>query len=125
MKKLVLIVMLFLLPLQYTWAMVASYDAHGNKHNSQNSSTHFGHHEHPAGNLLTSKLLNDDNDSSSEKAPHQHDHYGYSHLSCLELLSHHLPCFTAKAEQFLTQYDSYYHAPPSHALERPNWFAAV
>lgn len=40
-KKLLLIFMLVLLPLQFSWAAVAVYCQH-----EQEASTHFGHHSH-------------------------------------------------------------------------------
>lgn len=128
MKKIFLIVMLFLLPLQYSWAMVASYDAHV----TQNAQAHFGHHEHQA---LDSHALdshadnndladNDKSDKNTQKAK-IHDHFGYSHLSSGELLSCNLPTFTSEAKQFSIQYLFTYFSSPNYHPERPNWPAFV
>lgn len=42
MRRFLVIVLLALLPLQFTWAAVASYCGH----ESQASAAHFGHHDH-------------------------------------------------------------------------------
>ncbi len=42
MRRLLAIVLLVLLPLQFSWAAVASYC----KHETQADAEHFGHHEH-------------------------------------------------------------------------------
>jgi hypothetical protein len=123
MRKIFLTFMLFLLPLQYTWAMVANYDTH----NAQDSQAHFGHHEHQSSkNLPYSTDLTDGNeDDINTQTAKVHDHFGFIHLSCLELLGHDLPSFTPETNQYLNLYTFNYHSPPANALERPNWLAAV
>ncbi len=74
MRKVLLILLLFALPFQYSWAAAAAYCQHGTTH-----ATHFGHHSHQhvaqAGEAA---------DKSEEKAKMAalDDDCGYCHLSC-------------------------------------------
>lgn len=115
--------MLFLLPLQYTWAMVSSYDSH----NLQDVQAHFGHHEHQPvdnhnGNI---DLTNVQDSDKSIQSAQNHVHYGFFHLSCGEMLGHELPIFGSTNSQLLSYYLFNYDAPPSYQPDRPNWIAAV
>ena len=123
MKKLFLILMLFLLPLQYTWAMVASYDTHG----AQDTQAHFGHHEHQATENHTDSidLAGDNEGNANTQTAKIHDHFGFSHMSSGEVLSHDLPIFVSEAKQFSIQYLFTYHSPPNYQPERPNWITPV
>ena len=149
MRKFFLIVMMFLLPHQYAWAMAANYDVHDtDHHNTDNISVaghnspeqhraHFGHHEHHAniqdaeGNVVAvidSGLINLDDDvksqsldSNSKQSHHTHVHYGFCHLSCGEVLTYRLPVFEATSIQFLSQYSLVYQAPTSNTPYRPKW----
>ncbi len=135
-EKIFLIFMLFLLPLQYTWAIVANYDTH-HAHDSQ---AHFGHHEHQTtlihetnheknhSDIIHSDLVDvasDNEGGTNTQAAKVHDHFGFLHLSCLELLSHDLPIFAFEAKQFSIQYLFTYHSPPNYQPERPNWITPV
>jgi hypothetical protein len=121
MKKLFLILMLFLLPFQYTWAMVTNYDTH----DAEGSQAHFGHHGHQTSeNHHDATDLADDNESGTHTSIN-HDHFGFLHISCGEVLSHDLPIFVPESKQFSIQYFFNPHPPPANALERPNWVAAV
>ena len=123
MKKLFLIIMLFLLPLQYTWAMVASYDMHG----AHDTEVHFGHHEHKVQYSHIGQhdaTGNDQSDNNTQKAK-VHEHFGFLHMSSGELLSHDLPIFVSAAKQFSIQYLFNHHSPPTYQPERPNWLTAV
>ena len=128
-RKIFLIFMLFLLPLQYAWAMAANYDTH----HDQDSQVHFGHHEHqPSENHhdttdldTTDDLAGDNQSDTNTKTTKIHDHFGFLHLSCGEVLSHDLPSFTPETNQYLNQYTFSYHSPPTYQPERPNWLAAV
>ena len=115
--------MLFLLPLQYTWAIVANYDTH----EAQDTHAHFGHHEHQATDNHTNSIdLTEDNEGDANtQTTKSHVHYGFLHLSCLELLSHDLPNFMSETNQYLNQYAFNYQSPPANAPERPNWIASV
>ena len=115
--------MLFLLPLQYTWAMVASYDMHY----AQDTEMHFGHHEHDGiDNHTNNTDLVDDNESNSQTQTTKiHEHFGFLHMSSGELLSHDLPILVVEAKRPSFQYLFTYHSPPNYQPERPNWLAAV
>jgi hypothetical protein len=125
MKKIFLILMLFLLPLQYTWAMVASYDMH----DAQDNEVHFGHHEHHVDALSSDAHSNQpDNQTTknqSTKNLDNHLHLGFFHLSCGELIDYALPEFEQQVVQVTTPYLFTYHSPPSYQLERPNWAPLV
>ena len=114
--------MLFLLPLQYTWAMVASYDTH----DAQDTEVHFGHHEHYsdfwAVNLEPKSNQPDNQDTKSLES---HLHLGFFHLSCGELIGYSLPVFDQQALLVITPYLFTYHSPPSYEPERPNWAPLV
>lgn len=132
MRKFFLIAMIFLLPHQYAWAMVANYDVHDiHQHNTHAVQPHFGHHEHHTS-------LNDvivhaddkesqalDNKNVNSQADGNHVHYGFSHLSCGEVLSYSLPIFEAANVQFLSQYSLVYHAPTANTLDRPKWLQPI
>ena len=122
MKKIFLIVMLFLLPLQYTWAMVASYDTH----DAQDTEVHFGHHEH---NTNTSLFDLDIDSNLPENQDTQnldsHVHLGFFHLSCGDLIGYALPVFEQQALQMTTPYLFTYRSPPNYQPERPNWVSLV
>lgn len=115
--------MLFLLPLQYTWAMVASYDTHG----VQDIQAHFGHHEHQSSDNhsdIDDLTDNSKNDKDTQNA-NIHDHYGFLHMSSGEVLSHDLPFFLSAPNRFSTEYLLSYRSSPSFQPDRPNWPAAV
>lgn len=123
MKKVFLIIMLFLLPLQYTWAMVASYDTHS----LQDAQAHFGHHEHKSldNHNDNTDLINTNDNGNNTQTAHSHAHYGFCHLSCGEVLAYELPIFGLTKSQLLSHYLFNYLSPTTNTLERPNWTAAI
>lgn len=145
MRKFFLILMMCLLPYQYAWSMVATYDTHG----SSDTGVHFGHHAHEvdavkidltpldlvpditqldlvqADLVQLSDTLNADQNDSDTSTSKNHVHYGLFHMSCGELLYQALPVFEPIGSHFSSQYLFSYHAPISSALDRPNWSAAV
>ena len=136
MRKLFLILMMCLLPFQFAWAMVASYDTHG----VRDTGEHFGHHAHEldvveinltALDLAQSDLtkisdtLNADQNDSDTSTSKNHVHYGLLHMSCGELIYQTLPVFESIGSHFSSQYLFSYHAPVYNALDRPNWSASV
>lgn len=116
--------MLFLLPLQYTWAMVANYDTH----DAEDSEIHFGHHEHqtPVHQTIDNHtdLAGDTKGDSKTQTSNSHEHFGFLHMSSGEILSYELPIFAPEAKQLSFDYLFSYHTPPSYQPERPNWIAA-
>ena len=136
MRKLFLILMMCLLPYQFAWAMVASYDTHG----VSDTGEHFGHHAHEvdavkidlipldmvqADLVQLSDTLNANQNDSDTSSSKNHVHYGLFHMSCGELLYQVLPVFEPIGSHFSRQYLFSYHAPVSNALDRPNWSAPV
>ena len=131
MRKLFLILMMCLLPYQFAWSMVATYDTHGVK----DTGVHFGHHAHEVDAVeidLTqldlvqlSDTLNADQNDSDTSTSKNHVHYGLFHMSCGELIYQALPVFEPIGSHFSSQYLFSYHAPISNALDRPNWSASV
>lgn len=146
MRKLFLILMMCLLPYQFAWAMVASYDTHG----VRDAGEHFGHHAHELDaveiNLTSldlvqadlaqlkstqldlvqlSDTLNANQNDSDTSTSKNHVHYGLFHMSCGELLYQALPVLESIGSHFSSQYLFSYHAPVSNTLDRPNWSAPV
>ena len=146
MRKLFLILMMCLLPYQFAWAMVASYDTHGVK----DTGVHFGHHAHEADavkiditplDLVQADLaqlelvqadlvqlsdtLNANQNDSDTSTSKNHVHYGLFHMSCGELMYQTLPVFEPIGSHFSSQYLFSYPAPVSNALDRPNWSASI
>ena len=146
MRKLFLILMMCLLPYQFAWAMLASYDTHG----ARDTGEHCGHHAHeldPVEINLTaldlaqadiaqfksfrldlvqhSDALNADKNDSDTSTSKNHVHYGLFHMSCGELIYQTLPIFEPIGSHFSSQYLFSYHAPVCNALDRPNWAAPV
>lgn len=123
MKRSFLILMMCLLPYQFAWAMVASYDTHS----EQDTQAHFGHHGHQATENHTDSidLVGDNEGDANTRAAKNHVHCGFLHLSCSELLSHDLPSFTPESNQYSNQYLFNYPSPLANALERPNWAAPI
>lgn len=131
MRKLFLILMMCLLPYQFAWSMVATYDTHGVK----DTGVHFGHHAHEVDAVeidLTqldlvqlSDTLNADQNDSDTSTSKNHVHYGLFHMSCGELMYQALPVFEPIGSHFSSQYLFSYHASVSNTLDRPNWSAPV
>lgn len=111
MKRLLLILLLAVLPLQMSWAAVTGYC----QHESGKAAQHFGHHDHKhqaSGESQPSKgkLGVNDNDC------------GYCHLSCVNFVPTHqsqliFPKASTSVEFQLPFYQS--HIPDG--LARPNW----
>lgn len=141
MRKLFLILMMCLLPYQFAWSMVASYDTHG----VSDTGEHFGHHTHEvvavkidltpldlvqadlaqADTAQLSDTLNANQNDSDTSTSKNHVHYGLLHMSCGELMYQALPVFEPIGSHFSSQYLFSYHAPVSNALDRPNWSVPV
>ena len=127
-KNYFLLWLIFLLPLQATWASVANYDTQG----AHDSSTHFGHHEHQPIDKYDADfdLANFDTDQDNTldigtDSFKTHAHYGFNHFSCGVGLSQRLPVFAPENNQYTSPYLFNYHSPPSNTLDRPNWITPV
>jgi carbon starvation protein CstA len=71
-KKLILIFLLMLLPLQFSWAAAAVYC----QHEQEQTTHHFGHHSHQH------EAKADPSDDNADHSAKVHDDCGYCHLSC-------------------------------------------
>ena len=89
MRRWLAILMLALLPLQFSWAAVASYCGH----EEQAGAAHFGHHEHQhhadtIGNAETVADLVATADAAGDKAPSAMDlDCGHCHGTCSAMLT--------------------------------------
>ena len=120
--------LVFLLPLQATWAAVANYDTQG----VHDSSNHFGHHEHQSIDiddvyidLAKDSLVNDNTANVGSDNLKNHAHYGFNHLSCDVGFAQCLPVFAPEDNQYTNPYLFNYHSPPIYTLDRPNWSTPV
>ena len=112
MKRLVLILMMLALPMQTTWAAVASYHAH----DRGTSSSHFGDHDHQ--HEFSSKVPSGD-PLEGNNAPHADCHF--AHLTVFTSVS--VSSFLQLSGESLSV-----GLPPqgylsfvSAGLDRPNW----
>ena len=71
MKRIVVLLALFILPLQYSWAALSVYCGH----ETSGSAQHFGHHYHPQHQSL------DDKDGAGDAAGFTHADCGLCHLA--------------------------------------------
>ncbi len=112
MRRKIIIFLMFLLPMQFSWAAVSAYC----EHEAQVASKHIGHHDHKH----QSKPSNTDDSAGSESKSSNFDaDCGVCHAGCLVALSdvtvlldfvsadvtflrpltRHLPWFSAKPER--------------------------
>ncbi|RZI40440.1 cobalt-zinc-cadmium resistance protein [Herbaspirillum sp. HC18] len=111
MKKLLLIFLLVLLPLQFSWAAAAAYC----QHDGEKTTQHFGHHTHKH------DAKQDVPDDSGKVVKVDVD-CGYCHLSCqasflTAALDITVPLGSTYAELPTRSYSS--HIPDG--LQRPDW----
>ncbi len=113
MRRLFMIFLLVLMPLQLSWAAMASYC----QHESSASAKHFGHHEHQC-NVLDGK------DDSPEPAQ-----YGEAdpdceacHGGCTSVLADALAIYLVADSSLATaDYRARLTSPPFECPERPQW----
>lgn len=111
MKRLLLIFLLTVLPLQMSWAAVTSYCQHENGKTAQ----HFGHHEHKhqaSGESKQGKSKLGVNDADC----------GYCHLSCVKAAA--IADFEIGFPQssILVEFQPpLYRSPPPGSVAKPDW----
>lgn len=124
MRRILAIVLLALLPLQFSWAAVASYCGH----EEQAGATHFGHHEHQhhadaGGSAEPVADLDATADAADDKAPGAMDlDCGHCHGTCSVMLT--LPSGLPGALSTTHPSASLDEAGGAHAPtrpERPQW----
>ncbi|NBP35951.1 MAG: hypothetical protein EBV01_11175 [Betaproteobacteria bacterium] len=115
MKKFLVIFMLVMLPLQFSWAAVAGYC----QHEGGATAKHLGHHSHDHKSATSESADND----SSMSAALDHD-CATCHLACSVALTSYANVPTMMVAQ---DHHSQPHASPSRTLaerpERPQWLA--
>lgn len=127
MRKFFLIIMMFLLPYQYAWAVVEAYDMHDSSQpSSQISEAHFGHHV-DCDNLtqLKTKVGNKESQEPVKQDSGKHVHCGFCNFSYGGLLTYSFPVFEATSVQFLSHYSLVYHSPTFNTLDRPKWLQPI
>lgn len=111
MKRLLLI-FLFLLPLQASWAAMGAYAHHGEGEQSHHSALHK--HQHA------------DNRSSDTSPDKLHHHCSFSHIGGVALPGFFQLNFSSPVESFVSQYHVVrLPQPVSPRPERPNWISAA
>jgi hypothetical protein len=126
MRRWLLVLLLFVLPLQFAWAGAAGYC----QHEQEAKTWHLGHHshEHADGQGATAKASQAVPDSDSDgdaAAPLGLDHGDCSvcHLGCAKPFANAMPDCTLDLRQHFAS-----PAPPRPAalgadrIDRPNWF---
>ncbi|QTD44957.1 hypothetical protein [Ottowia testudinis] len=113
MRKLLAIFMLMFIPLQFSWAVAATYCQHENGA----AAKHFGHHDHQ-------HKTADGKDASSDPAKTigGDPDCASCHAGCLSALSGAVT-IASLAESFLytADYGARLSPPPFEHLERPKW----
>lgn len=113
MRRLVLIFMMCLLPLQWSWAAAASVCAHEGE-----TATHFGHHEHQHGG--EAKSDHGEQQPSDSKSGGYHPDCHSCHAMgavCLAHASDSQPAWAAT--QHRSDYSRYFPEPPVESFLRP------
>ncbi|MBC7994850.1 MAG: hypothetical protein H7Z15_16585, partial [Rhizobacter sp.] len=84
MRRLLVIVLLALLPLQFSWAAVASYCGH----ETEIGAGHVGHHEHEHHGDVSGVAADASQDADADKAPGAMDlDCGHCHGHCSVMLT--------------------------------------
>lgn len=126
MKRILVLLMLCLLPLQTSWATVADYCGHGKDQATQ----HFGHHneEHnPLSGMLAGSAEPGEGNSIPGD-PDQNSNLGHdhSHLSSfLGVLGVYTLVICAPLQQSLRCDDKSYSFLAADKPARPNWFVTA
>jgi hypothetical protein len=117
-RRYLILFLVFLLPLQISWAAVANYCSH-EKHTA---ASHFGHHQDEHQHAASSLDNTDDDKQPTDKYTFGHDHNHLSGFIALLLtetpIADHIP-----SSQLLPDDISVLPLLPPDRLERPNWFA--
>lgn len=121
MTRAMLIAILLILPYQFAWAAVSIYcNHHDSGHDSGQSDSHFGHHEHDH-----ALALGDEPEAPSTEMDSglgtDHDHYG----SSLGLHAAMSVTSTPRSSSFLLISLSTPHNFATAEPERPNWTPAA
>ncbi len=115
MKRLLLILLLTVLPLQMSWAAVSNYCQHENG----NAAQHFGHHEHKhqaSGEIKQGKSKSGINDGDC----------GYCHLSCVKAASIADFAIAFPNNAIVVEFQPpLYQSPPLRSVAKPDWRSLI
>ena len=121
-KRVVLILLLALVPIQMTWAAVNVYCAdHVESTAAQHAEYHNDHNEHE----YTDTDHDDSGESDSQKTTEQaqgHHHHGGT-VGLLSSVS--LPTHKTSSSDMHTKLQARISSPPPSQPERPNWYPAI
>lgn len=120
MKRLLLIFLLTMLPLQMSWAALTGYC----QHEEGRAAQHLGHHEHKHHAAGDSKQ-SDNKKSKSNLGVNDAD-CGYCHLSCANLVSTQQPEIIFPPNSIPVEFLLYsYRSHIADGLSRPDWQLAI
>jgi hypothetical protein len=118
MRRRLLLILILLLPLQLSWAAVASYC----QNDSAQTRTHFGHHEHQSGKKSAAGK-----DHGTKSLADNDTECGLCHLSCCKSVTTYsqlkLPVDFSLAASPLPP--SYFSSHIAEGPEKPNWQRAA
>jgi hypothetical protein len=119
MKRLLLIFLLAMLPLQMSWAAVTGYC----QHEEGKAAQHLGHHEHK--HQASGDSKQSDKKSKNQLGVNDVD-CGYCHLSCLNIVSQPQPelAFPKASTPVEFQFHPYRSHIPD-GLTKPDWQLAI
>ncbi|MEC4722241.1 hypothetical protein RY831_24050 [Noviherbaspirillum sp. CPCC 100848] len=118
MKKLFLIFLLFVMPLQASWAVVAAYC----QPETEVTAKHFGHHEHQQEHHHAQVGQDSDEDSTALKISDCADCHGlYSGMVVYSLDTPHAGPVAGPPVNATSQFISTASSRP----EKPKWFSAI
>lgn len=110
-KKLLLIFLLVLLPLQFSWAAAAAYC----QHEEEPATLHFGHHSHQHDAKAD---LPDEVDTPTKV----HADCGYCHLACqVSFLMEQPDIAMPNGSTYTALYSRMYSSHIPNGLHRPDW----
>lgn len=115
MKRLFLIFLLTMLPLQMSWAVVSDYC----EHESGKAAQHLGHHEHK-------HETSNDKQPSKSKLGTGDSHCSYCHHCCANIIDTSQPILDLLFDSTLAQFElQRYISPISDGPSRPNWHRVI
>lgn len=121
MRKWLAIVLLVLTPLQFSWAVAASYC----QHETGTQASHFGHHEHKHQGAKVKTNSTDRSDAAGKLGTLDNDCPG-CHLSCASLIaSSQAASIVPLVEGYIPALTPRYESHISKVPQRPDWSLAA
>jgi hypothetical protein len=111
-----IMLLVLLLPLQFSWAAISAYC----EHETNAASHHFGHHEHKHQNSTSSKV--EDADPASKSGGFDAD-CGVCHANCTTALFHGIVSAEPGGADVVFEYPQTFRLTLFYSKpERPKWF---